>query len=170
MNIVTAGWIYIVLSAVTCVSATSAATLDIYFIDVEGGQATLVVTPQKETLLVDTGHAGDGQFTSMPGDPALARDPQRILAAAKNAGVEAIDYLLITHFHADHAAGVTELSQLLPIRNFVDHDGILPEAERLAPGTQRNFEAYVRGEQELREEIAGCIARGIRIHRWGMRG
>src|SRR5262249_25486414 len=74
-------------------------TLDIYLVDVEGGQATLVATPAGETLLVDTGFPGSGSgFDATPGDPARARDAQRILAAARDAGVTRIDYLLITHF------------------------------------------------------------------------
>jgi beta-lactamase superfamily II metal-dependent hydrolase len=85
-----------------------ARTLDVYFIDVEGGQATLIVTPRGESLLVDTGFpGGDGTFSSTPGDPAHARDANRILAAARAAGVARIDVLLITHFHADHDGGVT---------------------------------------------------------------
>ena len=44
-------------------------TLDIYFIDVEGGAATLIVTPLGESLLVDSGFPGD-------------RDPQRIFHVA----------------------------------------------------------------------------------------
>jgi beta-lactamase superfamily II metal-dependent hydrolase len=118
------------------------ATLDIYFIDVEGGQSTLFVTPAGESLLVDTGFAGDGTFNSSPGDPARARDAQRILAAARDAGVTRIDYLLITHFHADHDGGVVELAQLLPIGTFVDHGNVLPVAEENVKGTLQAFERY----------------------------
>ena len=82
-------------------AAAQRRTLDIYFIDVEGGQATLVVTPAGESLLVDTGFPSDGTFSSLPGDPRKARDANRILEAARAAGVKAIDYLLVTHFHAD---------------------------------------------------------------------
>ena len=103
-------------------------TLDIYFIDVEGGQSTLIVTPAGESFLIDTGYAGDGTFQSKAGDPARARDAQRIAAAARDAGVTRIDYLLITHFHADHVGGVVELAQLLPIGTFIDHGGVLPGA------------------------------------------
>src|SRR5688500_5082719 len=71
-------------------------------VDVEGGQATLIVTPAGESLLVDTGFPGSGAFDRTPGDPRQARDAQRIAAAARDAGVSRIDYLLITHFHADH--------------------------------------------------------------------
>ena len=119
-------------------------TLDIYFIDVEGGQATLVVTPAGETLLIDTGFPSDGTFASVPGDPHKARDANRILAAARAAGVKRIDYLLITHFHADHDGAVPELAQLIPIRTFVDHDSPGPDAEARVPGTKAAFDAYAR--------------------------
>jgi len=96
-----------------------ARTLDIYFIDVEGGQSTLVVTPAGQSLLVDAGFAG---FDN--------RDPLRILAAARAAGLTQIDFLLITHFHWDHDGGVPELARRIPIRTFVDHGDLerTPEA------------------------------------------
>jgi beta-lactamase superfamily II metal-dependent hydrolase len=90
--------------------ARAASTLDIYFIDVEGGQSTLVVTPSGGSLLIDTGYAG---FDN--------RDPNRILKAAREAGVSRLDYLLITHFHADHAGGAVEVAKRLPITTFVDY-------------------------------------------------
>jgi beta-lactamase superfamily II metal-dependent hydrolase len=96
-----------------------ARTLDIYFIDVEGGQSTLVVTPSGQSLLVDAGFAG---FDN--------RDPLRILAAVRAAGLTQIDFLLITHFHWDHDGGVPELARRIPIRTFVDHGDLdrTPEA------------------------------------------
>jgi competence protein ComEC len=96
------------------VSAAAARTLDMYFIDVEGGQSTLLVTPAGESLLVDTGYSGNGD-----------RDANRILAAARAAGVTKIDHLLITHFHTDHDGGVVALAAKMPIRRFYDH-GSLP--------------------------------------------
>ena len=69
--------------------------LHIYFIDVEGGQATLFVTPAGQSLLIDTGWPGND-----------GRDADRIVAAAKKAGISKIDYVLITHFHDDHVGGV----------------------------------------------------------------
>jgi competence protein ComEC len=111
-------------------------TLDIYFIDVEGGQSTLLVTPAGESLLVDTGYPGfDG------------RDPTRILAAARDAGITRIDYLLITHFHTDHDGGVVELSRRIPIRTFIDHGGLLPtgdaEKDSRWPGYVALLNAYI---------------------------
>ena len=94
-------------------------TLDIYFIDVEGGQSTLVVTPAGQSLLIDAGFAG---FEN--------RDPLRILAAMRAAGLTQIDFLLITHFHWDHDGGVRELARRVPIRTFIDHGDLerTPEA------------------------------------------
>jgi beta-lactamase superfamily II metal-dependent hydrolase len=99
----------------------AASTLDIYFIDVEGGQSTLVVTPAGQSLLVDAGFAG---FEN--------RDPLRILAAVRAAGVTQIDFLLVTHFHWDHDGGVPELARLVPIRTFVDHGDLERTPEALA--------------------------------------
>src|SRR5512133_2860053 len=85
-------------------------TLDIYFIDVEGGQATLIVTPQGQSLLIDTGFPGfDG------------RDANRIVAAAKAAALTRIDYVLITHYHRDHVGGLGQLVNRIPVGTFIDH-------------------------------------------------
>ncbi len=100
-----------------------------------------MVTPAGESLLIDTGFPGDGTFASRPGDPRSARDANRILAAARAARVTRIDYLLITHFHADHDGGVVELAQRIPIRTFVDHGEVLPEAENVE-GTLDAFKRY----------------------------
>jgi competence protein ComEC len=104
----------LLLTAVLFIAAAApshaAKHLEIYCIDVEGGQATLMVSPSGESLLVDTGWGGNNR-----------RDAERIAAVAKAAGVKRIDYLVITHFHSDHVGGVAQLAEKLPIRNFVDH-------------------------------------------------
>lgn len=84
--------------------------LVVYFVDVEGGQATLFVTPAGESLLIDTGWDG---FSG--------RDADRIVAAAKDASLSRIDYVLITHYHSDHVGGVTQLAARIPIGAFIDH-------------------------------------------------
>ena len=122
--------------------AVAPKTLDIYFIDVEGGQSTLIVTPAGSSLLVDAGFPGAGAFDSQAGDPRQARDAQRIVAAARAAVLTRIDYLLVTHFHADHAGGVPELAQLLPIGTFIDHDTVPASAETNVAGTLAMFDAY----------------------------
>ncbi|HSR06881.1 MAG TPA: MBL fold metallo-hydrolase [Bryobacteraceae bacterium] len=87
-------------------------TLDIYVIDVEGGNATLFVTPAHDSLLIDTGNAGP---------VASVRDAGRILQAMKDAGVEQIDHLIITHWHGDHFGGLAELAAKTSIKEFIDH-------------------------------------------------
>jgi beta-lactamase superfamily II metal-dependent hydrolase len=110
-----------------------AATLDIYFIDVEGGQATLIATPSGQSLLIDTGFAGNG-----------GRDAARIVAAAKDAGVTRIEYLLITHFHPDHDGGVVELARQIPIGTFIDHGGFDPTTVgQMSAGVMDAYNAYV---------------------------
>jgi beta-lactamase superfamily II metal-dependent hydrolase len=93
--------------------------LDIYFIDVEGGQATLIVSPSGQSLLVDAGWPG-----------LQGRDADRIAAAAKKAGVTQIDYFVASHYHTDHIGGVPQLAEKLPIRNFVDHGPSVESGER----------------------------------------
>src|SRR5262249_31232429 len=81
---------------------------------------------------------------SLSADPARARDANRVVAAARDAGIKQIDYLLITHFHADHDGAVPELAQLIPIRAFVDHDSPAADAEARVAGTQAAFDRYAR--------------------------
>jgi competence protein ComEC len=94
----------------TCAAMAAPKTLEMYFIDVEGGQATLIVTPSKQSLLIDAGWPG---FEN--------RDARRIAAAAKKAGIKKIDFLLTTHYHRDHVGGVPEIAALMPVGTFVDH-------------------------------------------------
>lgn len=97
--------------------ASESRPLDIYFLDMMGGASTLIVTPLGESVLIDTGSMG-------PAD----RDPKRILAAARDAGLKQIDYLVTTHFHSDHFGGILEVSKRIPIRRFLDK-GHLPQAD-----------------------------------------
>jgi beta-lactamase superfamily II metal-dependent hydrolase len=109
----------------------AAGTLDIYFVDTEGGQATLLVTPARQALLIDSGYAG--LDTNNP-DKETGRDAARIAAAAKDAGIARIDVFLPTHFHGDHVGGVKELAARVPIDRFVD-DG--PSVQDSAPLQQK---------------------------------
>ncbi len=87
-------------------------SLDVYVIDVEGGNATLFVSqPYHESLLMDTGNAG----------AAAPRDAGRIMEAVKDAGLQQIDHVIITHWHGDHFGGLAELAAKVPIREFIDH-------------------------------------------------
>src|SRR5271154_2550611 len=84
------------------VAQAASTALQVYFIDVDGGQATLFVTPAGKSLLIDTGW-NDGVYAD------------RIVAAAKDAGISRIDDVLLTHFHADHVGGVPELVKRIPV-------------------------------------------------------
>ncbi len=96
--------------ALAALPLPAAKSLQIYFIDVEGGQATLIVSPSGQSMLVDAGWPGND-----------GRDSDRIVAAAKLAGVKQIDYLLMTHYHLDHVGGIPDLVAKIPVVTLVDH-------------------------------------------------
>ena len=105
------GLLLIVLSAAVAVAQQAGRTLDIYVVDVEGGNAVLFVTPAGESMLIDSGNGGTGAI----------RDAERILAASKDAGLTQIDHLITTHYHGDHIGGLSELATRIPIKEFIDH-------------------------------------------------
>ena len=118
--------------------AKSHRPLQIYFIDVEGGQATLIVSPAKQSILIDTGFAG-------------GRDADRIVQAAKAAGIKQIDYVLITHYHADHVGGVADLLQKFKVGTFVDHG----ENQEDSAGPKKNYADYVAAIQHNPRVVLG---------------
>ena len=133
-----------VLAILTTLSAVAQRkTLDIYFIDVEGGQATLFVTPQHESLLIDTGWPGNN-----------SRDAKRIVAAAKLAGVSRIDYVIVTHYHADHVGGVPQLLALIPVGTFIDHGDLYEHC----PACVSGFNAYMESLRSTRAKRMTVIA------------
>ena len=121
--------------------AQTRTSLDIYVVDVEGGNATLLVAPSGESLLIDTGNVA----------PAAAiRDAERIMAAAKDAGLTRIDNLIITHWHGDHYGGMAELAKRIPIRHFIDHGpNVQPSPEVDAFLTKVYPELYAKAKHTV---------------------
>lgn len=119
---------YLLVTVQPCAAKTgSEKPLQIYFIDVEGGQATLVVSPSGQSLLIDAGWPG-----------YEGRDADRILAAAHQAGLTHIDYVLITHYHRDHVGGVPQLVDGIKVGTFVDHGPNQEDSEV----TRTDYAAY----------------------------
>ncbi len=118
------------LGLFVCLGGVAAAPkpLQIYFIDVEGGQSTLIVDPQGESLLIHTGW-----------DDFNGRDADRIVAAAKSAGIDHIDDLVLTHYHSDHAGGIPQLAARMKIGTFFDHG---PNTETTSAETSKAYAAY----------------------------
>jgi beta-lactamase superfamily II metal-dependent hydrolase len=123
------------MAAIMTVRAMSAAAagsafaeLRVYFIDVEGGQSTLFITPSGESLLIDSGWPGNNY-----------RDANRIASVAKQAGVRRIDYVLITHYHDDHVGGVPQLVDRIAVGTFIDHG---PNRELDHGKTEGGYAAY----------------------------
>jgi competence protein ComEC len=112
----------------------AAGGLDIYWCDVEGGAATLIVTPARESVLVDSGWPGE-------------RDPERIAKLAREvAGVQQIDHYITSHWHTDHFGGIQRLVELIPIKNFYDHGfPELPQRD-ITPELVDNYKRASKGK------------------------
>src|SRR4051812_36553735 len=113
------------LAATGIAQDKTAKTLDIYFVDAEGGLAALYVSPSGESLVIDTGSPG-------------GRDTDRLMAVLTAAGVKQIDQLILTHYHGDHVGGLEELAKRIPIKHFTDHG---PTGEN-TPGITKFLQMY----------------------------
>jgi competence protein ComEC len=119
----------VTLPLLLALAAPAARPLQIYWIDAEGGAATLIVSPGGQSLLIDSANR-------RPDD----RDARRIAAAAHDAGLSKIDMLLTTHYHGDHLGAAEALTKLIPVDLFVDH-GDSVEMDR--PKAADTYKAYV---------------------------
>ena len=104
------------MAIASSVQAQAGKSLDIYFIDTEGGQATLYISPAGQSLLVDAGNSGE-------------RDLNRILEVLKVAGVKQLDHFWLTHYHGDHYGSLFDVSKQIPIKHLYDH-GASVEGQR----------------------------------------
>ena len=145
--------IFIFLLVVLCpflVSARSkeprAKDLVAYFVDVEGGQATLIVTPEGESVLIDAGWPGND-----------SRDADRIAAAAKLAKVKQIDYFILTHYHVDHMGGVPQLVQKLPVATLIDHGPNREQGDKQQQQMVNDYERAASGAQHLVAKAGNII-------------
>jgi competence protein ComEC len=120
------------LSSARPQSDERAKSLRVYFVDVEGGQATLFVTPEGKSLLIDTGWPGNE-----------GRDADRIVAAAKDAGISRIDVVLITHYHDDHVGGAPQLAVRIPIGAFLDHGENREPGDKVTAERWRAYQALL---------------------------
>ncbi len=112
-------WLWIICACFASVAQAADGLLNIYWIDVEGGAATLIVSPAGESILIDSGNPG-------------RRDPDRIVKMAATAGLRQIDHLITTHYHTDHFGGAAALSQLLPIKSVYDNGNFEGQREKPA--------------------------------------
>jgi competence protein ComEC len=144
--------ILLVLLLTATLGAQAEKPLEIRFIDVEGGQATLIVSPAGESMLVDTGYPGNN-----------GRDADRIAAAARQAGLSRIDYLVVTHYHADHVGGVPALATRIPVGTFVDHGPTVEQGDQPAALYGAYLEARAKGRHILARPADTLPLKGVDI-------
>jgi competence protein ComEC len=128
-----------VCAAVIAAQSRTSKNLDIYVIDVEGGNAQLWVTPSGESVLVDTGNGG----------AAAVRDADRIMAAIKDAGVTQIDHLITTHYHGDHIGGLSELARRIPIKEFIDHGANVQPGPQIDPVLEQYAQLFAKAKHTI---------------------
>ena len=124
-------------------------SLDLYWVDVEGGGATLIVTPAGESVLIDSGNPG-------------VRDAGRIHAVASQmAGLKKIDYYVTTHFHTDHFGGAAEVAQLIPVGQVYDNG--IPDSNPDNNPRDTRWPLLIKPYREFKAEGRNVIRPGQEI-------
>jgi competence protein ComEC len=124
--------LFICFLTLLIVSVTLATeTLDIYVIDTCGGKAMILLTPAGETMLIDAGYPRQDD-----------RDTNRIVETAQALGIEQFDYIVATHYDADHVGNIPQVDAKIPGRIFVDHGEVLPTANER--DKKRYYEPYLK--------------------------
>ena len=128
-------FLLLTVSSMLCAQAVRK-TLDIYYVDVEGGAATLIVTPAGESILVDAGWPG-----------FEGRDAKRIQAAMAQAGISQIDHLINTHYHIDHYGGIPALAKVVKVINFYDRGAVEADSQdKPKPELWSEYQAATNGK------------------------
>ena len=141
-----ATWLVAALAATVAQADQKTGTLDVYWVDSEGGGSTLIVTPAGESVLIDTGNPG-------------GRDPARIVTAAKSAGLARLDHVLITHWHIDHFGGAAEVAQEIPFGTI--HQRAIPAGDPDGRA-QSSFPVQIKPFREIAAQRA-TLAPGTMI-------
>src|SRR6266581_4318955 len=128
--------LFLTVSVLSLLAQTGTGTLNIYYIDTEGGQSTLFVGPTGESLLVDTGNAGD-------------RDLGRIIETLNTAGVKRIDHMWTTHYHGDHVGSLLALAKQVPIMHFYDHGKPHPNDRIVSAAFLSSYEELSAGKRTI---------------------
>ncbi len=139
------------LLLLTAVTLSAQKTLDIYWIDTEGGAATLIVSPSGQSLLADTGNPGD-------------RDAQRIDdVATKQAHLKKIDIVVITHYHSDHVGGASTLAKLMPVGEFIDHGESVETTNPADVQRYAEYQAVANGRRKSLKVGDAITLKGVKI-------
>ena len=128
--------LFLAAGVVALLAQRPAAELNIYYIDTEGGQSTLFVSPAGESLLVDTGNAGE-------------RDLSRIVETVKGAGVKQIDHMWTTHYHGDHVGSLMAFAKQIPIMHYYDHGKPHPNDRIVSAAFLTSYEELTQGKRTI---------------------
>lgn len=149
MKRITALVVFVVGLAHASLAGQKDRTLDIYWVDAEGGGATLIVTPDGESVLIDSGNPG-------------VRDSGRIFKTASQvAGLKKIDHYITTHFHTDHFGGAAELSALIPIGQVYDNG--IPERDPDGNRNDTRWPLLIRPYREFKADGRNVLTPGAEV-------
>jgi competence protein ComEC len=129
----------ILSAAIAMPQNRTAKALELFVMDVEGGNAVLFVAPSGESVLIDSGNGGAG----------AVRDAERIMGVIKEAGLKQIDHLITTHYHGDHIGGLSELAARIPIREFIDHGPNVQPGPNIDPVLQRYAALHAKAKHTV---------------------